>query len=340
ITLGFDTRVLVNWPRPTIAALPVSMVASLVKFAGTLAVTFDCASTEPSLAVSILPDYVLEFDVQTLIGSKAKVQNLPMLTSVISRKLQAAFAKELVTPNEKQIRIKHPFMASAADQGLAAGSAAGAAAGTHGGRPRSPGPSAMLQSPSLASQHHGSHKAPRLPRPGGSPIGPLVAELPPDYNTQLPPPHPLRSTVASRAAAPSSIASPPAGHLPHMFASDDPAGHAARPVVGGSTQQQFMRPWSPDSQLHPASPLLRPLVGISSASPLGAALAGSRMPNVGPRFPGSYDIPLHSPGLAPASGTPSTLAPARLDATSHGDLHAKDSVRQRVGRVIRTANEA
>ncbi|KAJ1647076.1 ERMES complex subunit mmm1, partial [Coemansia asiatica] len=108
ITLGFNTRVLVNWPRASVAALPVSMVISLVKFVGTMAVEFECASPEPSVSVTILPDYVLEFDVQTLIGSKAKVQNLPMLTSVISRKLQAAFAKELVMPNEKRVKIKHP----------------------------------------------------------------------------------------------------------------------------------------------------------------------------------------------------------------------------------------
>ncbi|KAI8324152.1 hypothetical protein GQ54DRAFT_256945, partial [Martensiomyces pterosporus] len=105
ITLGFNTRVLVNWPRPSVAALPVSMVVSLVKFTGTMAIEFDSASLEPSVSVAILPDYVLEFDVQTLVGSKAKVQNLPMLTSVISRKLQAAFAKELVMPNEKRIKI-------------------------------------------------------------------------------------------------------------------------------------------------------------------------------------------------------------------------------------------
>ncbi|KAI9506078.1 hypothetical protein BX070DRAFT_186915, partial [Coemansia spiralis] len=105
ITLGFNTRVLVNWPRQLVAALPVSMVVSLVKFVGTAAIEFDCSSLEPSVSISILPDYVLEFDVQTLIGSKAKVQNLPMLTSVISRKLEAAFAKELVMPNEKRVKI-------------------------------------------------------------------------------------------------------------------------------------------------------------------------------------------------------------------------------------------
>ncbi|KAJ2355808.1 ERMES complex subunit mmm1 [Coemansia sp. RSA 2618] len=117
ITLGFNTRVLVNWPRATVAALPVSMVVSLVKFVGTVAIEFDCESLEPSLEVSILPDYVLEFDVQTLVGSKAKVQNLPMLTSVIIRKLQAAFAKELVKPNGKRINIKHPFTPKAAASG-------------------------------------------------------------------------------------------------------------------------------------------------------------------------------------------------------------------------------
>ncbi|KAJ2843493.1 ERMES complex subunit mmm1, partial [Coemansia brasiliensis] len=182
ITLGFNTRVLVNWPRTTMAALPVSMVVSLVKFVGTVVVEFDCDSLEPALRISILPDYVLEFDVQTLIGSKAKVQNLPMLTSVIIRKLEAAFAKELVKPNEKRIKIKHPFTPKPAASGPAPSSPQNQAISTNEPPVAQP-PLQHAKTPQSPAQE--SHRP-------ASPVGPIVAELPPDYNTQLPPPHPLR----------------------------------------------------------------------------------------------------------------------------------------------------
>ncbi|KAJ1733305.1 ERMES complex subunit mmm1 [Coemansia biformis] len=347
ITLGFNTRVLVNWPRPTLAALPVSMVVSLVKFAGTLAVTFDCAAAEPSLSVSILPDYVLEFDVQTLIGSKAKVQNLPMLTSVICRKLQAAFAKELVMPNGKQIQIKHPFMSKAADPAAAADSAGvGNAAPAQSGRTQSPGPPAMPPQP--LPQSRSAQHAPRSPDIGDprplSPIGPLVAELPPDYNTQLPPPHPLRITPTSRAAVPNTSTSPPTRHPPRVVIPDEPlaaSGHTPRTAVSSSLQQQqYLRPWSPDSMLYPASPHLRPIVGMSSASALGPTVAGSRILNAGPRLPGGHSALLHPFGLALAPGSQATQPPAAPAGADHDDLQVKDSVRQRVSRAIKTVNEA
>jgi len=34
--LGIETSVLINWPRPRIAALPVSLVLSVVKFQATV----------------------------------------------------------------------------------------------------------------------------------------------------------------------------------------------------------------------------------------------------------------------------------------------------------------
>ncbi|KAJ2786203.1 ERMES complex subunit mmm1 [Coemansia javaensis] len=330
VTLGFNTRVLVNWPRQAVAALPVSMVVSLVKFAGTLAVTFDCAAPEPAMLVSILPDYVLEFDVQTLIGSKAKVQNLPMLTSIISRKLQAAFAKELVMPNEKRIGIKHPFTPKAAEATTAAAPAAG-----H--------PQKHQQQQQQRHQHHhhhqhqsqaSAHSPPWSPAAEGprplSPIGSLVAALPPDYNTQLPPPHPLRSAAASRAAAPglnASSNSPLLGQPQRMPAPDEPAGYPASARTGG-IPQQGLRPWSPDPSLHSASPLLRPIVGVSSASALGSG-------PVGPRFLGAP-----APGSSALPGRVASSLVARRDDSDRDDIQVKDSVRQRVNRVIKTVNES
>ncbi|KAJ2813105.1 ERMES complex subunit mmm1 [Coemansia furcata] len=345
ITLGFNTRVLVNWPRPSVAALPVTMVVSLVKFIGTVAIEFDSASLEPSVVVSILPDYVLDFDVQTLIGSKAKVQNLPMLTSVISRKLQAAFAKELVMPNEKRIKIKHPFT------------------------PKPPAPTTSAHaSAASTSQHQHTHSHPQqgdIPRSPvldtNQPISPIVptltvAELPPDYNTQLPPPHPLRSTANSRAAVavPNTNLSPPMGLValppqpPRMFTPEEhmsTSTHSLRsPVVRPQQPQPLQRSWSPESSIFAMSPQMRPIVGLSSSSVLGPNMVGSRIFATGHRLAsGGLSSPLmHTPSLTSAfvANGRSASSASRQNGSETDDLQVKDSVRQRVNRMIRTVNES
>ncbi|KAJ1739345.1 ERMES complex subunit mmm1 [Coemansia sp. RSA 1086] len=309
ITLGFDTRVLVNWPRTTVAALPVSMVVSLVKFVGTVVVEFDCDSLEPALRISILPDYVLEFDVQTLIGSKAKVQNLPMLTSVIIRKLEAAFAKELVKPNEKHIKIKHPFTPKSAASGPA---------------PSSPQAQVMSAREPLSAQLPSQHvKTPQESHRPASPIGPIVAELPPDYNTQLPPPHPLRSNTNSRATA----ASPLLGHPPRMFTPEEPAAtnrHQSGGMAPPLQQQQQQHARSPEPSLFSMSPRLQPIVGISSGSTLGPSFANSRISSSGGRHASLHTQP----------------AADKQQPDTSDDMQVKDSVRQRLNRVIRTVNES
>ncbi|KAJ2584776.1 ERMES complex subunit mmm1 [Coemansia sp. RSA 1836] len=354
ITLGFNTRVLVNWPRPSVAALPVTMVVSLVKFVGTVAIEFDSAALEPSVVISILPDYVLEFDVQTLIGSKAKVQNLPMLTSVIGRKLQAAFAKELVMPNEKRIKIKHPFTPKPPGATTATSTAAGGSAHV----------SAVPVAPHQHS-HLYPHQAdiPRSPvldvNQQISPLVPTlsVAELPPDYNTQLPPPHPLRSTANSRAAVavPNAGVSPSMGVMPlqvplppppppRMFTPEEHMSTSTHSLRSPVVRPQLQRSWSPESSIFGMSPQMRPIVGLSSASVLGPNMAGSRIFGPGQRLaPGGFSTSLaHTPSLTSAlgAGGHSSSSPSRQNASDTDDLQVKDSVRQRVNRMIRTVNES
>lgn len=36
ITLGVDTQILLNWPKPKIAVLPISLVLSVIKFSATV----------------------------------------------------------------------------------------------------------------------------------------------------------------------------------------------------------------------------------------------------------------------------------------------------------------
>ncbi|KAJ1800906.1 ERMES complex subunit mmm1 [Coemansia sp. RSA 2399] len=380
LTLGFNTRVLVNWPRPLVAALPVSMVVSLVKFVGTAVIDFDCASQESSISVSIQPNYVLEFDIQTLIGSKAKVQNLPMLTSVISRKLEATFVKELVMPNEKRIRIKHPFTSKTPSSSELA--AAAAAAITTPSLPVHPAKTVAAAAMPTQQQHHSSSVLPRSPvveanRPS-SPAAPFVAELPPDYNTQLPPPHHIRSSANSRATV-SGAKTSAQGHVhsaspllsvpARMYTPEEPlrfGSHPARPAL--SISQQHQPTFSPEPV---ASPQLRPIIGLSSGASFGPVIANPRIISAaGARIAGMHGSPfLHSPsGLAASlSGSPiyssapggggGNAAAATVATGTEGiaagaasnsyndpdpgdDLKVKDSVRQRVNRVLRTVNES
>ncbi|KAJ2008671.1 ERMES complex subunit mmm1 [Coemansia thaxteri] len=359
ITLGFDTRVLVNWPRPSVAALPVTMVLSLVKFVGTVAIEFDSAALEPSVVISILPDYVLDFDVQTLIGSKAKVQNLPMLTSVISRKLQAAFAKELVMPNEKRIKIKHPFTPKPHGPATAA-----TAANAHvSAAVASPPPQQQQQSRSHVHSYPPLHQGdpPRSPVLGTdqaiSPIIPslVVPELPPDYNTQLPPPHPLRSAANSRAAmtAPNFNVSPTLGVVPLHQLPPPPRMYTPEEHMSASTHlprspmaqpQQLLRSWSPEPSIFAMSPQMRPIVGLSTGSMLGPSMtSGPRMFGVGQRLaPGGYSSLTHTPSMAASfiSGGQGASRSTRQNGSDTDDLQVKDSVRQRVNRVIQSVNEA
>ncbi|PVU93442.1 hypothetical protein BB561_003277 [Smittium simulii] len=108
LSFGFDTQLVLNWPQKSFASLPVSMVLSVSKFIGTVTVELDYKN-DLEVVISIKPGYILDLNVQTLLGSNAKVQNLPMLTSIISRKIRNSFIAELVYPNAKRVPLNLPF---------------------------------------------------------------------------------------------------------------------------------------------------------------------------------------------------------------------------------------
>ncbi|KAI9340672.1 hypothetical protein DFJ73DRAFT_844769 [Zopfochytrium polystomum] len=107
ITIGVDTQVLLNWPKPCIAALPVSLVLSVIKFSGTLALELVAHpdSSETYMAISILEDFSLEFEVRSLLGHRTKVKDLPKLASLITAKLRSVFVDEIVWPSLKKLRF-------------------------------------------------------------------------------------------------------------------------------------------------------------------------------------------------------------------------------------------
>ncbi|KAJ3022975.1 ERMES complex subunit mmm1 [Thoreauomyces humboldtii] len=107
VTLGVETQVLVNWPKACIAALPVALTLSVVKFSGTIAIEFVTHPDTPEtyLSFSILNDFALEFEVRSLLGHRTKVKDLPKLASLITSKIRSVFVEEVVWPSFKRMNI-------------------------------------------------------------------------------------------------------------------------------------------------------------------------------------------------------------------------------------------
>ncbi|CUM62827.1 uncharacterized protein PRCAT00000385001 [Priceomyces carsonii] len=146
LTLGIETRLLLNHPRPLTAVLPVELSVTIVRISGCITVSlvntndhefidnnslsengsssssneFDQTSssrcTEPgnlnaqeqtstALMFSFAPDFRLEFTVKSLIGSRAKLQNVPKISSLVESKLRAWFTERCVEPRFQMIKL-------------------------------------------------------------------------------------------------------------------------------------------------------------------------------------------------------------------------------------------
>ncbi|KAF9438897.1 ERMES complex subunit mmm1 [Entomortierella beljakovae] len=105
IMLGIETSVLINWPRPRIAALPVSLVISVVKFQATITLQFNTIDGQQHISISTLPDFDLEFGVQSLLGARTKLEDVPKVTDLITSKLRGFFVDKCVYPNGRNIAM-------------------------------------------------------------------------------------------------------------------------------------------------------------------------------------------------------------------------------------------
>lgn len=155
LTLGIDTKLLLNHPRPLTAVLPVELSVSIVRFSGCLTVSLvnsndqefinidSLSSPVPSsqqrdshlqshskdtdsgqdndylgdrssnvhetmgtaLMFSFSPDYRLEFVVKSLIGSKAKLQNVPKISALVESKLRSWFVERCIEPRYQVVKL-------------------------------------------------------------------------------------------------------------------------------------------------------------------------------------------------------------------------------------------
>ncbi|KAK9471066.1 uncharacterized protein V1510DRAFT_408033 [Dipodascopsis tothii] len=111
ISLGIETKLILNYPKPLIAVLPVSLVVSIVRFSGQLTISLKSESSpssndrehKTSLTFSFAPDYRLEFSIKSLVGSKSRLQNMPKIAQILESRIRKWFAERCVHPRFQEI---------------------------------------------------------------------------------------------------------------------------------------------------------------------------------------------------------------------------------------------
>ncbi|ORX82949.1 hypothetical protein BCR32DRAFT_278501 [Anaeromyces robustus] len=107
LILGVDTNLMINWPRPCIAALPVSLSISLLHFSGKIMIEYitPIDSNNKYILISLSDDYQLELDVKTLLGHRTKIKDPEKLSNIVIGVINNFLRKEFVYPNYKRFDI-------------------------------------------------------------------------------------------------------------------------------------------------------------------------------------------------------------------------------------------
>ena len=125
ITLGIETKIILNYPKPLTAILPVALAVSIVRFSGTLSISFLPSSSRPAssassgasasppqqppsttpttLAFCFLPDYRLDLSVRSLVGSRSRLQDIPKIAQLVENRLHAWIDERCVEPRVQQV---------------------------------------------------------------------------------------------------------------------------------------------------------------------------------------------------------------------------------------------
>jgi maintenance of morphology protein 1 len=107
ITLALETKLLLNYPKPLVAILPVALAVSVVRFSGTLSISFvpGTAGNATTLAFSFLDDYRLDLSIRSLVGSRSRLQDVPKIAQLVEQRLHMWFDERCVEPRFQQIEL-------------------------------------------------------------------------------------------------------------------------------------------------------------------------------------------------------------------------------------------
>lgn len=128
LALGIETKLLLNFPKKAFAALPISLTVAVVRFHGSLTVSLTRAdefihplekkntnqmkaevadenNNGYFLIFSFSPEYVLEFETTSLIGTRSKLENTPKVASLIEYQIKKWFVERCVEPRFQFIKL-------------------------------------------------------------------------------------------------------------------------------------------------------------------------------------------------------------------------------------------
>lgn len=109
ITLALETKILLNYPKRLTAVLPVALAVSVVRFSGTLCISFipsnPSQSTPTMMAFNFLDDYRLDLSIRSLVGSRSRLQDVPKIAQLIEARLHKWFDDRCVEPRFQEIAL-------------------------------------------------------------------------------------------------------------------------------------------------------------------------------------------------------------------------------------------
>jgi len=109
ITLALETKLLLNYPKRLTAVLPVALAVSVVRFSGTLSISFipsnSSQSTPTMMTFSFLDDYRLDFSIRSLVGSRSRLQDVPKIAQLVEARLHRWFDERAVEPRFQEIAL-------------------------------------------------------------------------------------------------------------------------------------------------------------------------------------------------------------------------------------------
>ncbi|KAI3644684.1 hypothetical protein MP228_010848 [Amoeboaphelidium protococcarum] len=86
IQLQFDTCLLLNWPMDRFAGLPLTLNLQLERLDATVCIAFVTRSEDNStvtLQLRLLPEFIIDLQVKSLLGEKTKLKDLPRIQDLI-----------------------------------------------------------------------------------------------------------------------------------------------------------------------------------------------------------------------------------------------------------------
>lgn len=109
ITMAVETKLLMNFPKRLSAVLPVALAVSVVRFSGTLSISFipsnSSENTPTKMVFTFLDDYRLDFSIRSLLGSRSRLQDVPKIAQLVESRLHRWFDERCVEPRFQEIAL-------------------------------------------------------------------------------------------------------------------------------------------------------------------------------------------------------------------------------------------